>query len=116
MNHPDSKLHGERIQHKRRRLILAGALALAFTFPCVAEDRAIDQRVPPEYPELAKRMRITGVVKMSVTVDASGKVTEVKTISGNRVLAVAAEEAVRKWKFEPGDGVATLEVSMTFGN
>lgn len=96
------------------RLILAGALALALTMPSSAEERAVKQRVPPTYPEIAKRMRIEGVIKMSVTVDAEGKVLDVKTISGNRTLSIAAEDAVRKWKFEAGAGVSTVEVSMNF--
>jgi TonB family protein len=96
------------------RLVLVGALALTFALPSSAEDRAVKQRVPPMYPEIAKRMRIEGVVKMSVTVDAEGKVTDVKTESGNRTLSIAAEDAVRKWKFEAGAGVATVEVSMNF--
>lgn len=99
-----------------KRLILASSLLLALAMPCGAEDRAVKQRIAPEYPELAKRMRITGTVKMSVTVDADGKVTDVKVISGNRMLSVAAEEAVRKWKFESGAGVASVEVSMSFGD
>jgi TonB family protein len=115
MNHSNCLPHRPRTQRIKKRLIPAGVLLLALALPCVAENRAVQQRIQPDYPELAKRMRITGVVKMSVTVDAEGKVTDVKTISGNRVLSVAAEEAVRKWKFEPGDGVATVEVSMNFG-
>jgi TonB family protein len=98
------------------RVIQAAALvmALAMAVPGNAEDRAVKQRVPPAYPEIAKRMRISGVVTMSVTVNPEGKVTDVKTTSGNRVLSIAAEDAVRKWKFEPGAAVSTVDVSMNF--
>lgn len=94
--------------------LAALALLLALSLPSSAEDRAIKSRVAPLYPEIAKRMRIEGVVTMSVTVDAEGKVTDVKTVSGNRTLSIAAEDAVRKWRFAPGAGVATLEVSLNF--
>jgi TonB family protein len=77
-------------------------------------DRAIKSRVPPSYPELAKRMKITGMVKLEATVDAEGKVTAVKTIEGNRMLSQAAEDAVHKWKFAPGDGVETVPVEVNF--
>ena len=90
------------------------ALFLVFAVPAHAANRAVVARVPPVYPELAKRMKITGVVKIEVTVDAEGKVTAVKTLSGSKLLTPAAEEAVRKWKFEPGDGVATSEVEVNF--
>jgi outer membrane biosynthesis protein TonB len=41
-------------------------------------------------------------------------VRDVKEISGNRALCNAAEEAVRKWRFESGDGSATVDVNITF--
>ena len=90
-------------------LVMFGALPAG-----AAGDRAVKSKVPPVYPELAKRMRITGVVKIEATVDADGKVTAVKTMSGNSALSVAAEDAVRKWKFVSGDGTATVNVDVTF--
>ena len=59
-------------------------------------------------------MKIAGLVKIEATVDADGKVTDVKTINGNKILSGAAEDAVRKWKFAPGPGVATVEVGLNF--
>jgi TonB family protein len=94
---------------------VALALLVALTMPASAADtRAIKSRVAPVYPVIAQRMRITGEVKLSVTVNAEGNVTDVKEISGNRALSVAAEEAVRKWKFESGPGASTVEVAVTF--
>ncbi|MGA3373891.1 MAG: energy transducer TonB [Terracidiphilus sp.] len=99
------------------RLFQAAALAgvLMLAIPASAGDlRAVKSRVPLGYPEIAKRMRIEGEVRIEVTVDAEGKVTGVKTISGNRTLSSAAEDAARKWKFEPGPGSATVNVALTF--
>lgn len=91
------------------------ALIMAVALPAVAaNDRAVKTKVPPVYPELAKRMKITGIVKVQATVDADGKVTAVKTVTGNSSLQNAAEEAVRKWKFVPGDGTATVDVDVNF--
>ncbi len=59
-------------------------------------------------------MRISGEVKLEATVDAQGKVKDVKAVSGNHMLEVAAEDAVRQWKFEPGDGDATVVVAVNF--
>jgi len=101
----------------RTGMIKAAALALilAMALPaCAANDRAVKTKVPPVYPELAKRMKISGVVKVEATVDPDGKVTGVKTLSGNTALQNAAEEAVRKWKFVSGDGEATVDVDVTF--
>jgi TonB family protein len=90
-------------------------LVAAMSIPgSAASDRPIKSKVPPVYPELAKRMKISGIVKVEATVDAEGKVTAVKTLSGSTALQTAAEDAVRKWKFVPGDGTATVAVDVTF--
>ena len=92
-------------------LVMLAALAL----PARAADiRAVKSRVPPVYPEIARRMRIAGEVKIAATVDSDGKVTDVKEVEGNHILALAAEEAVRKWKFESGAGDATVVVEVNF--
>lgn len=79
-----------------------------------AEVRAIARRVAPVYPELAKRMKITGDVKVDATVNEDGKVTDAKAIRGSKVLSFAAEEAVRKWRFAPGASASHVEVSVKF--
>ncbi len=101
----------------KRTLLPAAALALivALALPAqAADDRAVKTRVPPIYPEIAKRLKITGEVKLEATVDAQGKVKNVKTVSGNRVLGAAAEDAVRQWRFEPGDGDTVVVVAVNF--
>jgi TonB family protein len=91
------------------------ALVVALAIPASAADnRAIKTRVPPVYPEIAKRMKISGEVRLEVTVDPEGKVTDVKKVSGNGMLSAAAEDAVRKWRFESGPGASTVEVSLNF--
>jgi len=91
------------------------ALALVFSVPAhAASDREVKSRVAPTYPELAKRMRISGVVKVQAVVDADGKVTAVKTLSGNRMLEAAAEDAVKKWKFDTAAATSTVEVNINF--
>jgi len=91
------------------------ALAVALALPaCAADNRAVKTRIAPAYPEIAKRMRIVGEVRLEVTVDADGKVTDVKKVSGNSMLSSAAEDAVRKWKFESGSGASTVEVMLNF--
>ncbi len=90
-------------------------LLLAMAAPARAgDDRAIKSRVAPIYPEIAKRMKIVGVVRIEATVDQQGKVTEVKTLSGNHMLSVAAEDAVRQWKFVPAPEDSTVNVDVNF--
>lgn len=57
--------------------------------------------VQPEYPPLAKAAGIQGIVRASFEVDETGSVTDLKLISGHPMLAPAALEAIRKWKYKP---------------
>lgn len=94
---------------------VALALAVAFALPARAgDDRGVKSRIAPVYPEIAKRMHISGEVKLEAIIDADGKVKDVKAISGNHLLGGAAEEAVRKWRFESGSGEATVTVAVNF--
>jgi TonB family protein len=94
---------------------LALAILAAMALPGrAADERAVKSRVAPVYPEIAKRMRVSGVVRLEVTVDAEGRVLEVKPVSGNQMLSGAAQEAVKKWKFATGDGQSTVQVSLNF--
>ena len=64
--------------------------------------RKIKSKVPPVYPDLARRMSISGTVKVQITVDKTGVVKNTKLVGGHPILANAALDAVRKWRFEPG--------------
>jgi TonB family protein len=63
--------------------------------------RRAKSKVQPEYPELARKMKITGTVKVQVVVSPNGTVKDAKVIGGHPVLATAALDAVKKWRFEP---------------
>jgi TonB family protein len=76
--------------------------------------RAIKQRVAPQYPEIARRMHVAGVVKIEATVNANGTVASTRTIAGNRMLATAAEDAVHLWRFVPAAESSTVEVEVNF--
>jgi TonB family protein len=105
----------------KRRAAMKFLQALAFAVALIlalhlraSEDRAVKSRVDPIYPEIAKRMHISGDVKLEVIVDAQGKVKDVKPVSGNHMLSLAAEDAVRQWKYVPGDGDDTVSVTIIF--
>lgn len=52
------------------------------------------------YPVLARAARIQGIVKLRCTLDADGRVTEIKTLSGHALLAAAATRSVERWTFD----------------
>jgi TonB family protein len=61
-----------------------------------------------------KRMNIAGAVKVLVTVLPNGTVKEAKLLGGHPVLATAALDAVRKWRFEAGPVESTGIVEFRF--
>jgi TonB family protein len=69
--------------------------------------RRAKSKVQPSYPDLARRMNLTGTVKVEVVVAPNGTVKDAKVIGGHPVLAGPALEAAKKWRFEP----ASVETS-----
>ncbi len=59
------------------------------------------KRANPVYPQVARNMRMTGVVKVEVVIDEQGKVAEVQNADGPIMLQSAAQDAVKKWQFRP---------------
>ena len=58
-------------------------------------------RVPPVYPEAARKLRIQGLVSVNVVVGKDGAVTVLNVGAGHPLLASAAVAAVQQWKYEP---------------
>jgi TonB family protein len=84
-------------------LLLVAVACLLLALPARADDRRVEKRVPPIYPEIAKRMHISGIVHVEATVAPDGSVTAAKATTGNKMLSLAAEDAVKRWKFIPGN-------------
>ena len=59
------------------------------------------RRVVPVYPQIARNAAAEGVVRVYVTIDEQGNVSEVAKTEGPALLRGAAEDAARRWKFSP---------------
>ena len=84
-------------------LALAGLLAAEEPrhVPTSEALSAITSKVTPQYPPLAKQINISGKVELEATIDEGGAVEAVTTLNGNPILAKAATDALKKWKFKP---------------
>jgi TonB family protein len=54
----------------------------------------------PEYPMVARQLKITGKVELEVHVDEGGQVTDVKILTGNAVLTRPTAKTISGWKFK----------------
>jgi len=58
-------------------------------------------KVDPVYPPLAHQARVQGTVVLQIVIDKSGSVVNLQLVSGHPMLAPAAIEAVKQWKYQP---------------
>ena len=95
---------------RKSRWLLPIVLAFSFCHPAVGAEaeRKVVTRVKPVYPELARQMKVTGTVKIEVCIAANGTVKSVKPVGGHPLLIQAASDAVRKWRYAPGNETTTI--------
>jgi TonB family protein len=97
-------------------LFLLTVLAAGSSTAFAGGRRAIVSKVAPVYPELARRMHVSGVVVVQLTVAPDGSVSDSKVESGHALLGSAAQDAVRRWKFEPAAESTSMTVDVNFAN
>lgn len=78
-----------------------------------SSDRKIKSKVNPEYPEVARKMHISGTVRVEAVVEADGKVRDARILGGSPILAQEVVSAVKKWHYQeaPKETVETVEIS-----
>jgi TonB family protein len=59
------------------------------------------RKVAPVYPPLARQARIQGTVVLSIVISKEGEVRNTKLVSGHPMLAPAAIDAVKQWRYKP---------------
>ena len=76
--------------------------------------RKVKSRVAPVYPELARKMNVSGIVKVQITIEPNGSVKTAKALGGHPLLIESAVDAVKKWKYESGKEETTTVVQFNF--
>src|SRR5262249_29660809 len=59
------------------------------------------RKVKPDYPAIARAARKSGAVKVQITVNERGEVTNAQAISGRKILRDAAIKSAKQWRFKP---------------
>ena len=63
--------------------------------------QSVSAPVPPDYPMLARQMKVQGAVTLQALIARDGTIQELRVLSGPEILATAAREAVKQWHFKP---------------
>jgi TonB family protein len=94
--------------------ILLGTVGFAQNGTTDEGKRRVKTRISPMYPELAKRMNVTGKVKIEVVITPDGRVKSTRVVGGHPLLVQACQDAVKEWKFTPGNEETIQVVEFEF--
>jgi len=87
----ESRLEGEKVTPIQPQAHVAGDIM----------EKMVIHRVDPDYPAAARPENLQGVIVLDVVVGQDGSVLDMHPRNGPDVLAQAAMEALRWWRFEP---------------
>jgi len=76
--------------------------------------RKVKTRTSPTYPELARRMNVSGKVKIEVIITPDGHVRSSRVIGGHPLLVQSCQDAVKEWKFFPAPEESTQIIEFDF--
>lgn len=93
---------------------VSAGLAFAQTGTTDETKRKVKSKTAPVYPELAKRMNVTGKVKIEVVITPDGRVKSTRIVGGHPLLVQASQDAVKEWKFSPAPEETTQVVEFDF--
>ena len=95
-------------------LVFSGASALAQSGTTDESKRKVKTKTAPMYPELAKRMNVSGKVKIEVVITPDGHVKSTRVVGGHPLLVQACQDAVKEWKFVSAPEESTQVVEFEF--
>jgi TonB family protein len=107
-----------------RRVLVGAAMALVLGTYTLAQSttdegkRKVKSKVAPAYPELARRMNVTGKVKIEVVIAPDGHVKSARALGGHPLLVQACLDALKEWKFvaAPEETIQVVEFEFNGSN
>lgn len=99
-----------------QRTIAVTGLLFAITGGAVSAQQARKAlfNPTPMYPELARRMHLTGIVKVTLIVGADGLVKDAQFQGGHPVLVEAVQKTVKDWKYAPASSESAIPLEFKF--
>ncbi len=96
------------------RAFLAMALLLTAVNLPAQETRKLVSNPVPRYPDLAKNLRLSGVVKVQIIIAPDGKITSSKVLGGHPLFVTSVEETLKNWKYAPAATETTAVLEFRF--
>jgi TonB family protein len=76
--------------------------------------RKIKTKMNPQYSDLARRMSLSGKVKIELVIAPDGHIKTARAVGGHPVLVQSCLDAVKEWKFEAGPEETTQIIEFDF--
>lgn len=101
---------------KRRFFAGVALFLLAGTFASAQQpsERKIKNKVNPAYPDLARRMNISGKVKIEVVIAPDGHIKSSRAVGGHPLLVQPCVDALKDWRFDTGSEDTTQVIEFNF--
>ena len=103
---------------KLARITALASLAMALFLTAVnlpaQETRKVISNPAPRYPELAKNLHVSGVVKVQIVIAPDGKIISTKVLGGHPLLVSSVEETLKNWKYAPASSETTTQLEFNF--
>jgi TonB family protein len=103
---------------KKARVLASGLMLVALGLGAAnlpaQEGRRVIANPTPAYPDVARKLHLSGVVKIQVTIGPDGKIKEKNVIGGHPILVSAVEDTLKSWKYAPASGETTTQLEFNF--
>jgi len=111
--HYDTEDTNEMLKKRAKILLLLGMGLSALNLGAQENRKAISSPTPI-YPETARRFRLSGVVKVQVTIAPDGQVKDIKVIGGHPLLVSAVQDTLKNWKYATASSETTALLEFSF--
>jgi TonB family protein len=107
-----------KVKAKLTRIAALTFLAMALILTAVKlpaqESRKVLSNPAPVYPEIARKLLLTGVVKVQVVIAPDGKIKSTNVVGGHPVLVKAVEDTLKNWKYAPASSETSTQLEFNF--
>jgi TonB family protein len=108
------KFRWARIAASFLTFVILASLTFSQTAGTDEGKRKVKSKTAPAYPELARRMSVTGKVKIEVIITPDGHVRSTRVLGGHPLLVQACQDSLKEWKFFPAAEESTQIVECDF--